>query len=178
MPQTKLQKAERAEAIEELRKIIKPGDTIYTILRHVSKSGMMRHISVLVMNEGEPFPITNRVALATDSRVEYGAHNAIKVAGVGMDMGFSLVYDLTWNLYPDGFDCIGPSLEGRGRCPSNDHSNIHTIEELETAQGVGVCKSYFEACSNILHGLETRRDGKCRPWHHSDGGYALKQAWL
>jgi hypothetical protein len=38
---------EQAEAKAALLKILKPGDTVNTILRHVSRSGMMRHISRL-----------------------------------------------------------------------------------------------------------------------------------
>src|SRR5712692_6873174 len=44
-------------------------------------------------------------------------YEGIKVSGAGMDMGFHLVYSLSYDLYPDGFECIGE------RCPSNDHSN-------------------------------------------------------
>ena len=42
---TKAQKAERDQARETLRKYIKPGDTVWTILRHVSRSGMQRRIA-------------------------------------------------------------------------------------------------------------------------------------
>ena len=44
---TKAQMAERDEAIANLREILKPGDTVYTILRHVSKSGMSRVIDAV-----------------------------------------------------------------------------------------------------------------------------------
>lgn len=43
---------ERQQAIERLREILKPGDTVYTIIRHVSRSGMQRSIQLL------KFPIT------------------------------------------------------------------------------------------------------------------------
>lgn len=45
---TKAQRAERDEAITKLREWIKPGDTVYTILDHVSSSGMSRAIRVVV----------------------------------------------------------------------------------------------------------------------------------
>ena len=35
---------ERAETAEKLRQILKPGDTVYTVLAHVSQSGMFRKI--------------------------------------------------------------------------------------------------------------------------------------
>lgn len=118
---TKAQQKERAEAIERLREVMPPGTTVYTILRHVSQSGMMRHISVKTGLEGQH---DWDVALATDSRL--APRDGIKVGGAGMDMGFHLVYSLSYNLYPDGFDCIAQDLpeHERGRkCPSNDHSN-------------------------------------------------------
>ena len=40
--------AERQEAREDLLKWLKPGDTVYTVLDHVSRSGMSRAIRVLV----------------------------------------------------------------------------------------------------------------------------------
>lgn len=43
--------------------------------------------------------------------------DATRNAGCGMDVGFSLVYNLGWVLFPNGFECVGE------RCPSNDHSN-------------------------------------------------------
>ncbi len=45
---TKAQKAERDQAIEQLRGMLKPGDTVYTVLDHVSASGMFRAIRVVV----------------------------------------------------------------------------------------------------------------------------------
>jgi hypothetical protein len=45
---TKAQTAERQKAIEDLRSYIKPGDTVFTILDSVSRSGMSRQIRVVV----------------------------------------------------------------------------------------------------------------------------------
>jgi hypothetical protein len=95
---------------------------VSTVLRHVSRSGMMRHISLFVAVEGEVIDITYYAAvLLGDNRADDGG---IKITGCGMDMGFSLVYNLSRTLWPNGFDCIG---EGDGsystRCPSNDHAN-------------------------------------------------------
>lgn len=172
MAQTKAQREERAYAIERLKEIIQPGDTVYTILRHVSSSGMMRHISAVVIKDGEHYAITRLVALATDSKMVYAGTDAIKVAGAGMDMGFALIYDLSYRLSPDGFDCIGNGQDNlipsqRRRCPSNDHSNIWTPEALETCQP-GACTQFFGDCQNR----------ECVPWHHKDGGYGLRQVWL
>lgn len=47
---SKKSEQEKKEAIEKLRKLIKPGDGVYTILRHVSRSGMQRIIDVYIMS--------------------------------------------------------------------------------------------------------------------------------
>jgi hypothetical protein len=47
---TKAARAERDEAIAKLREWIKPGDTVYTILDHVSSSGMSRAIRVVLLS--------------------------------------------------------------------------------------------------------------------------------
>jgi hypothetical protein len=43
-----MKNSERSEAIAQLRKLLKPGDTVYTILRHCSASGMSRVIDLAV----------------------------------------------------------------------------------------------------------------------------------
>lgn len=145
---TKKQQAEneRNEAKEKLRGWLKPGDTVFTILRHVSRSGMMRHISLVANVEGETMDITYWAAKAMDDKL--ADDGGIKVGGCGMDMGFSLVYNLGRTLYHDGFYCPGKGDgKGNGRCPSNDHFNGD--------------KNY-------------RKDHK----HTGDGGYALRHRWL
>lgn len=116
---TKQQKRERQEAIEKLRAMLKPGDTVRTILRHVSRSGMRRCVSPIIDGEDRSY----LVALALGAKVDQ-KHGGIKVDGCGMDMGFHLVYGLSATLWPDGFGCVGEGGENRSaRCPSNDHSN-------------------------------------------------------
>jgi hypothetical protein len=64
------------------------------------------------------------VARALGERIDRN-NGGVKVSGCGMDMGFSLVYNLSHVLYPDGFTCTGegsPDVWG-SHCPSNDHSN-------------------------------------------------------
>lgn len=109
-------RAEVEDARARLRDLCPPGTTVYTVLRHVSKSGMSRDIAVYVMADGEPRWITWSVAQATGLGWN-DAREAIRIGGAGMDMGFALVYDLSSVLYRDGFTCAGD------RCPSNDHSN-------------------------------------------------------
>lgn len=115
---TKQQKQEREEAITKLRGFVNPGDTIYTIRRHVSTSGMSRIIDMKIMRDNSFIHIGGNasaaIGLTWDDRKQ-----GVKVSGCGMDMGYHLVYTLASVLFPDGFECVG--LEKR--CPSNDHSN-------------------------------------------------------
>lgn len=112
---TKQAKTEQAEALAELRKIVRPGDTLQTILRHVSRSGMSREISVTKNGRD----LDSLVARALDMKI--GPNYGLKIGGCGMDMGFALVYNLSSALYgygnPRGYACQGD------RCPSNSHVN-------------------------------------------------------
>ena len=117
---TKAQQADREEARETLRGILKPGDTVWTVVKSVSRSGMSRSIDayVLTCQDGQA---DRRWLSRYIARAGIGTwddkREAVKVGGCGMDMGFALVYELSHALWPKGYGCIG---EG---CPSNDHSN-------------------------------------------------------
>ena len=91
---TKAQIAEREDAIRELNDLLDDGDMVWTILRHVSKSGMSRSISTIIIDcDGEPFDASYMVARATGRKIDPKNHG-VKVQGCGMDMGFELVYTL------------------------------------------------------------------------------------
>ena len=120
---TKSQKAEQAESIERLRDMLPPGSTVRCVLRSVSRSGMSRQIDFYHVNaDGGLDYLTGYIGQACDYR--RAPSGALKVSGCGMDMGFSVVYDLSRALFGDGFECPG---NGNGEyhrgCPSNDHSN-------------------------------------------------------
>jgi len=103
---------------EELRQLLPPGSTVYTSLNHVSRSGMQRAISTYIIIENDVRDISYDVAEIIGSTMH--KKGGIKIDGCGMDMGFSIVYHLSYELYPNGFECIG---EKPIRCPSNDHCN-------------------------------------------------------
>lgn len=48
MSKKSLKDAERAEAVAELKKLLKPGATVWTVLRHASSSGMFRVIDLVI----------------------------------------------------------------------------------------------------------------------------------
>lgn len=102
---------------EELRALLPPGSTVYTILEHVSTSGMTRDIRVMVIRDSSVRDISWATSLILERTMQNGG---VRVTGCGMDMGYWLVYALSHALYPDGFACIGDG------CPASAHSNgIH-----------------------------------------------------
>lgn len=103
MGKTEGERAHRAYARAQLLELVKPGDTIYTVLRHVSSSGMFRRIDLYVMRDNEPRFLSGYAATAmgyTRKREKEG----IEISGCGMDMGFELVYNLGRTLWPEGTD--------------------------------------------------------------------------
>lgn len=100
---SKISTVERDEAIRTLKQDIKlkPGETVWTVLRHVSASGMSRTIDLFVIRDKRPRRISHLVARA----VGYGFDRdrmGIKSQGGGMDMGFEAVYNLGYALWPKG----------------------------------------------------------------------------
>jgi hypothetical protein len=74
--------------------------TVYTVLRHVSQSGMSRDISLKTVEDGQIRDITYTVAEALGEKIKYkNGQGVIRVGGCGMDMGFHLVYSLSSVLY-------------------------------------------------------------------------------
>lgn len=161
-------KEEIQTAREYLLSVLKPGDTVYCVAKHESRSGMSRTIDLLVAG-----PVGNVSSIAwAAARLGVGTFDrdrgGLKIGGAGMDMGFALVYDLSTRLFPDGFGCVGE------RCPSNDHSNGDrdytphhgTVYTADTCPG--------RPCSTDCDHKE--RAGRDH-WHR-ESGYALTRRWL
>ena len=163
----KYSKSEIEESLTKLREWIKPGDTVYTVLRHVSRSGMSRNISVVLIDGDAMLHPNHAVARVTGSPlVRGGMNDAIKMGGCGMDMGFALVYDLSARLWPNGYGCMGD------KCNSNDHTNGDRSYEVGAHAKVPsglcpTCKHHGDDCT-----------GDTASHHHGDGGYGLTQRWL
>ena len=145
---TKRTNEEQAKAIERLREMLAPGDTVHTVLGHVSRSGMQREIHLYKLHAGDADYLSGYVSTALGLRL---GKRGVVVGGCGMDMGFHLVYELGAKLFPDGFGCIGKG------CPSNDHGNGD--RDYTPHAGVG--------------GIHAER----AHWHKSSG-YALRNRWL
>src|SRR5512137_3070228 len=99
---TKAQQSEREEQLARLREWLKPGDTVYTVLRHVSRSGMRREIGLVIFKDGAD--LHPNYAASKVLGWPIGKHDGIIVDGCGMDMGFHLVYALGYALWPNGTD--------------------------------------------------------------------------
>jgi hypothetical protein len=102
----KYTKQEIEEAKSYLLEYLKPGDTVYTILCHVSRSGMMRSINLVIpttdVRNDEThlgiYSVTHLVAKVLDYPRDKN-DNGLRVSGGGMDMGFALVSNLSYKLF-------------------------------------------------------------------------------
>ena len=84
----------------ELRRMLKPKDVVYTVLRHRSASGMYREIGLFIVQDGE---LRNIDSLSADAMgYKRGKTGGLKVGGCGMDMGYHLVHTLGHYLWPNG----------------------------------------------------------------------------
>lgn len=94
----KYTKAEVKEAVEGLQQMFRSvrDSRVYLVLRRVSRSGMVRHISVVFIHpDGYALHPNWAVSRVTGYRlVSRDGHDAIHIGGCGMDMGFALVDDL------------------------------------------------------------------------------------
>ena len=99
---------EKKEAIARLKGMIKRGDTVHTVLRHKSASGMRRTISVVVPSRYKDHDgkmrtdlvdISGTVARAAGYRYD-GKRGGLIANGCGMDMGYEIVHTVGRILYP------------------------------------------------------------------------------
>jgi hypothetical protein len=132
----KVTEQERKEAIENLKKLLRPGQTVYTIKRHTSASGLLRvysvvlpilrpvvpgilddtpyhqHIKELTGNLQREAAIVNRTY--TVATVICGVYNerweGIAIHGGQFDGGESIVYDLSYVLFGSGHALYHQSL--------------------------------------------------------------------
>lgn len=99
---------EKNAALAALQKYCKPGTTIYTILRHVARSGMSRCIDLYVYRNNQPVRLSGLVAAVLGMTLDK-KWTAINVGGCGMDMGFHLVMNLSYALH--GHKSKGDGIE-------------------------------------------------------------------
>jgi hypothetical protein len=101
-----------------LEEYLKDTNTVYTVRRGASSSGLTQYISLMVPgldHAGKPdlFNITWHASnVLGDKLHDRDGHRVIKVQGGGMDLGFHLVYSLSSVLYA-GQDRAGYVLNHR-----------------------------------------------------------------
>jgi hypothetical protein len=135
--------AEKAEALASLRKMLKPGQTVYTVLRKRSASGMSRVIDLVIAyrqqeliypklpdgrTDWDATP-TKKLGAPQIRSIGFLASKAgvgerwdsdwqgIRIGGCGMDMGFELVYRLGYRMWPNGTPKPHSNRNGK---PDND----------------------------------------------------------
>lgn len=152
----KYSKATIAEAKAQLRKWLKPGDTLHTIVDHVSRSGMSRNIRVVLLRDGEATHPNHSVSVVLGyPRAKRG--DGFVVGGCGMDMGFHVVHSLGYALWGE------EAAEGTGR------------------EANKLRKAIYEADKFYWHqGGKTEKPDWTKPGREWFGGagYALKHRWL
>ena len=94
---------EQLEAMSNLKEILPEGTTIWTAVSHVASSGMSRHINLYIIKNNEPVNIDSWAAKALQYRQAKTGNEGVVVTGTGMDMGFSVVYNLGMRLYNNGY---------------------------------------------------------------------------
>ena len=88
----------RAYLLSILEKQERP--TLYTSLKHVSSSGMSRDMKILTALDGQILDVTWYVGrLGVGTVKERNGQRVLRVGGVGMDMGFHVVYTVSAILY-------------------------------------------------------------------------------
>jgi hypothetical protein len=121
LTKTEGEKLYREQCRKDLLKMVKPGQTVYTVLRSCSKSGMSRRISLHIVDKKDQQDITYLASVVMKDRMKDGA---IVIGGCGMDMGFSLVYNLGHYLWPNGTKKPHGTRNGEA-----DHSGGYALKQ-------------------------------------------------
>ena len=109
---------DKSTALANLKRALKPGQTIYFVVTHVARSGMQRSIEFYIPgysvdSVAMPDGTYKRVKHASIERITWEMsrvlgyridqkHGGLVVGGCGMDMGFHCVYNLGRALFPKG----------------------------------------------------------------------------
>src|ERR1041385_1100887 len=73
---------EKGEAVKRLRKYVRPGSTVYIVLRSVSRSGMSRRIDFYMIQKNKPLGLTDDMGKARTGKGGSGqATTQVRSAG-------------------------------------------------------------------------------------------------
>jgi hypothetical protein len=172
--------SQREDALLRLRAILKPGDTVYCVLRNRSASGMTRRISVFALDKQDAktrtagwfiHDISFDASKVLRERINHDDGGLI-ISGCGMDMGFHVVYELGRRLFPEGFGEEGQLL--RKSTAKQRMDPAYNTDPIDTRRPA----TPAEAKAMVGAGYEFRgRNGDRSGWD-TDGGYALRRVWL
>lgn len=91
----------KEDAIAKLKEMIQPGDTIYTIVKHVSKSRQSRAISFYVVDSSRNILVIDYY-MSLVLEVPFDKKNqGLKIQGDGMDMCWHTVTNLSHLIFND-----------------------------------------------------------------------------
>ena len=163
----KVSKDRMNECRERLLSLLNPGDTVYGVVRSVSRSGMSRRIDFYCIEDGELRWLTPFIGDLCGYSHSY-EKSGLRVDGCGMDMIFAVVYDLGRKLWPDGF---GLRCDACGWRPQSK-------EQAEAADSTqpGSKRTSCPVASPFIHKFYGR-NGWRLGWD-TDGGYALKHGQI
>ena len=106
--------SEVASARRQLLSILSPGMCVHTILRSGSEQGKSKRISIILLQNDNYLYLT--VCVATMMGLGLDAYRMeARVKGNMIAAGYTLIRNLSSNLWPDGFTCSGNG------CPSQEH---------------------------------------------------------
>ena len=94
---------DKVDIKKKLKQLFPKGSTAYTIVTKVAPSGMSRHIMVAgCTDRGLVGNVSWFIAHLLDYKYKDNTRSVF-ISGCGMDMGFHLVYNLSQELYKDGY---------------------------------------------------------------------------
>ena len=93
---------EAIDAKEALLGVLSHKQTVYVIIRNVSRTGMQRKMDFYAVQHGRNRYLTGYVASALGLRRDKET-GACLIHGAGMDMAFGTVYELSQTLFGDGY---------------------------------------------------------------------------
>jgi len=152
--------AQKAEALATLRKLIKPGDTVYCVLRHRASSGMFRVIDLVVIDATRTentYPLKPADLAKYVGEVDYSA-KPVKVRRLPpriRSIGWSAAHATGYKYDPDR---QGLRMGGAG-------------------MDMGFAAVYALGCALWPKGTP-KPHGTRNGVPDREGGYAIKHAWL
>lgn len=169
---TKKSEGERKEAIEYLRKLIKPGDKVHVQVVRISSTNLTWYARVFFHTKEEMLCITSRVASALDMPCkEVGGYWTIKGGGIGTDRAFEIGHNLSYCLHGITVKDAPTATIKRAR---------KQLDALYAAERAAV--DSCEGCRNHTHANHTcgdaRRNARDEKLTRFRAGYSIKGVWL